>query len=434
LLFVGLFDKAYATIRASVIARIPLRWWIGGLLFASTVINYIDRQSLSVLAPYLKIEYGWSNEQFARLVIAFRIAYAVGQPIMGRVVDYLGTRNGLTLSVVWYSLAAMLTPLANGLGSLSFFRFLLGLGEAANWPGNAKAVGEWFPSRERGWAVALYDSGSAIGAAIAPFLVIGLYHYFGSWRPAFFIPGLLGILWLIVWRRLYYSPERHPSITAAERELIVRDREQETITDAGVSWRQLLKLPQTWGLIFGKALTDPVWFFVTDWFAIYLVSKKIPLEQGILAFWIPFLAADIGNFLGGGVSSWLIKRGWSVIAARKAVIQVTGLGMTLLAFSIYTTNLYMLAFLFSISTCCYAAWSTMALTLPADIYPRHWVASVSGMTGAGAGIGTIISTFLIGRVTDRYSFEPVLIVASLIPLVATILVTVLVRHRKAVSA
>ncbi|HEV3485084.1 MAG TPA: MFS transporter, partial [Vicinamibacterales bacterium] len=162
-----------------------LRWYIGALLFLSTVINYIDRQTLSVLAPYLKTEYQWSNTDFAWVLIAFRVAYALGQTLAGRLVDRLGTRRGLSLAVVWYSIAAMATSMAVGLRSFAAFRFALGLGEAANWPGATKAVSEWFPRRESGWAVALFDSGSSIGGALAPFIVLGIYHAFGSWRPAF---------------------------------------------------------------------------------------------------------------------------------------------------------------------------------------------------------------------------------------------------------
>lgn len=404
-----------------------LRWRIGVLLFASTVINYIDRQSLSVLAPFLKVDYQWSNEQFALVIIAFRAAYAIGQAISGRVLDKIGTRNGLSLSVLWYSLAAMLTPLAIGLKSLCGFRFLLGLGESANWPGATKAVSEWFPRRERGLAVALFDSGSAVGGAVAPLIVLWLYHTFGSWRPAFAIPGLLGFAWLIVWRRVYRPPEEHPGISDAERQMILEDRGRDRLEMPKARWIDVARMRETWGIVLGRALTDPVWFFITDWFAVYLVAKKIPLEEGVLAFWIPFIAADAGNFLGGGISSWLVKRGWNVVRARKAVIVVCGLGMTLLIPAVWSTNVFALAGLFSISTLCYAAWSTMALTLPSDVYPNHWVATVSGLSGAGAGVGTIISTYLIGWTADRYSFEPVLIAASLIPLLATVAVLTLVR-------
>jgi ACS family hexuronate transporter-like MFS transporter len=417
-----------------MISRRPikhLRWWIGGLLFASTVINYIDRQTFSVLGPYLKIQYNWKNEQFALVVIAFRVAYSIGQTISGRFIDRVGTRTGLTITVVWYSIAAMLTSLAGGLRSFAFFRFLLGAGESANWPAATKAVSEWFPKRERGWAVALFDSGSSIGGAVAPVLVIGLYKYFGSWRPAFIVTGTLGFLWLIVWRWLYYPPETHPRLSDAERKMILEDRVHESAVESTggsrPAWKDLLKLPQTWAIIAARTMTDPVWFFITDWFAIYLVSKGINPEQGLLAFWIPFVAADLGNFFGGGLSSWLIKRGWPVLRARKAVVIFGGLGMALLIPTVITSNLFTLAALFAISTFAYASFSTMALVLPSDLYRSESVATVSGMSGTGAGLGTIISTYLIGYVSDRYSFEPILIVASLVPLVGMVLVLLLIR-------
>jgi len=410
-----------------------LRWWIGGLLFASTVINYIDRQTLSVLGPYLKHDYQWNNQQFALIVIAFRVAYSIGQTVAGRLIDRFGTRKGLTITVIWYSIAAMLTSLSVGLRSFAFFRFLLGAGESANWPAATKAVSEWFPKRERGWAVALFDSGSSIGGAIAPILVISLYKYFGGWRPAFIITGTLGFLWLGAWRILYHPPQSHPRISDTEREMIMADRadleSSEGVPDQQSTWRDLLKLPQTWAIIAARTMTDPVWFFITDWFAIYLVSKGINPEQGLLAFWIPFVAADLGNFFGGGLSSWLIKRGWPVIKARKAVILFGGLGMTLLIPTIFTSSLFALAGLFAVSTFAYASFSTMALVLPSDLYRSSSVATVSGMSGTGAGVGTIISTYLIGYVSDHYSFEPILITASLIPFFGMLLVLFLIRNK-----
>src|SRR5437763_3167733 len=209
----------------SVRRAIPhLRWWIALVLFASTTINYLDRQTLSLLAPFLKVQYHWTNTDYAYIVVAFRVAYTIGQTVLGRLVDRLGTRRGLSLTVVWYSLISVLTPLARGLFSFGMFRFLLGAGESANWPAATKAVSEWFPKQERGWAVALFDSGSSIGGAIAPLLVIGLYKYFGGWRPAFVITGTLGFLWLGVWRVLYHPPESHPRISDTERAMIMHDR------------------------------------------------------------------------------------------------------------------------------------------------------------------------------------------------------------------
>ena len=413
-----------------------LRWYIGGLFFLSTVINYIDRQTLSVLAPYLKTEFTWSNSDFALIVISFRVAYAFGQTGSGQLLDRVGTRKGLSLGVAFYSIAAMLTSLASGLRSFCFFRFLLGAGESANWPGATKGVSEWFPRRESGWAVALFDSGSSIGGALAPLIVLWIYHTFGSWRPAFLITGSLGFCWLLLFRWFYHSPEAHPRLSDEERAYILADRaERQADPGAGAAAARipagtLLRLPQTWGVIIAKTLTDPVWFFITDWFAIYLVSRGFRLEDSLFAFWVPFLAADAGNFLGGGVSSALIKRGWSVGAARKTVIVLCALGMTFIAAGVVVTSLWWLTAFFAISTLSYAALSTMILNLPADIYPTHSVASVSGMSGTGAGIGTIAATYLTGVVADHYSFAPILVTASLFPLLAAVVVLALVRNTR----
>ncbi len=414
-----------------------LRWWIGGILFASTVINYIDRQTLSILAPYLKQDYHWTNVDYANIAIAFRIAYSIGQTVCGRLMDRVGTRRGLTISVTWYSIVSLMTSLANGISSFALFRFLLGAGESANWPGASKAVSEWFPKRERGLAAAFYDSGSSVGGAVAPFLILPVYFRWG-WRVAFVIPGMLGFLWLIGWRWLYHVPQEHPRISDAERQMILAETQE--ITIAGKSrlrWRDLLKLPQTWGTIISKALTDPVWFFVTDWFPIYLVAKGISLKSGLLAVWVPFLAADLGNFFGGGVSGYLIRRGWPLGAARKALVVFGGVGVLLLIPTIFTVNLYLIALLFGLATFSYASFSTIANVLPTDLYRSDSVASVSGLSGTGAGIGTIIAFELIGHLSDArqasgiHSFDPIVIVAGLIPFVGMILVLLLVRNTRA---
>ena len=410
-----------------------LRWYIGGLLFLSTVINYIDRQTLSVLAPYLKVEYEWSNTDFAWVLISFRVAYAIGQTMAGRIVDRLGTRRGLSLAVVWYSIAAMATSLAGGLRSFCAFRFLLGLGEAANWPGATKAVSEWFPRRESGWAVALFDSGSSIGGALAPFIVLGIYHTFGSWRPAFVITGTLGFLWLILFLWLYRRPEEHPLLSPDEREDILQNRGDASARSGDapqLPYRMLLRLPQTWGYVISKSFTDPVWFFITDWFAIYLVSRGFKLEESLAGFWVPFLAADLGNFFGGGLSSILISRGWSVGAARKAIGVFGGLGMMFLIPTVFTESFLVLVGCFAFATFAYAAFSTVILNLPADIYPTSSVATVSGLGGTGAGLGTIAAIYTTGWVSDRYSFAPVLMGASVLPLIAMAAMLLLVRNTK----
>jgi len=414
-----------------------LRWWIGGILFASTVINYIDRQTLSILGPSLKQDYHWTNVDYANIAIAFRIAYSIGQAVCGRLMDRVGTRRGLTLSVIWYSTVSLLTSLATGFRSFAFFRFLLGAGESANWPGASKAVSEWFPKRERGLAAALYDSGSSVGGAVAPFLILPLYLHWG-WRIAFIIPGLLGFLWLIVWRRMYHLPQDHPRISDSELQMILAEtQEMETEGKPRLPWGDLLKLPQTWGTIISKALTDPVWFFITDWFPIYLFAKGISLKSGLLAVWVPFLAADLGNFFGGGVSGYLVRRGWSLGAARKALVVFGGVGVLLLIPTIFTVNLYLITLLFALATFSYASFSTIANVLPTDLYFSDAVASVSGLSGAGAGIGTIIAFKLIGYLSDArqasavHSFDPIVIAAGLIPFLGMILVLLLVRNTRA---
>ena len=415
-----------------------LRWWIGGLLFASTVINYIDRQTLSLLAPYLKLEYHWTNTDYANIVIAFRVAYSIGQTAGGRLMDRIGTRRGLTLTVAWYSLVSILTSLANGLYSFSAFRFLLGAGESSNWPAATKVVAEWFPKQERALATALFDSGSSVGGAIAPFVVLSVYYHWG-WRPAFMIPGCLGLIWLIGWRWLYHPPESHPRIAPAELDLILTDRGdiRSRPTGSHPRWRDLLRLPQTWGIIVGKTFTDPVWFFITDWFPIYLVAKGIDLRQGLIAVWIPFVAADAGNFFSGWMSGQLIRRGWSLGRARKALIVFGGIGVTLLTPTIFTINLYVITLLFALSTFSYASFTTMANVLPSDVFNHEYVASVSGLSGTGAGIGTIIAFKLIGYFSDAHQasathvFDPIMIVAGLIPFLGMILVLLLLRNTKA---
>ncbi|MDX2044855.1 MAG: MFS transporter [Acidobacteriota bacterium] len=415
-----------------------LRWWIGGLLFLSTVINYIDRQTLSNLAPYLKVEFGWTNTDYALLAISFRVAYSIGLAVNGRVLDNIGTRLGLTLSVIWYSLVSILTALARGFYSFAGFRFLLGAGESANWPAATKAVSEWFPKQERALATALFDSGSSIGGAIAPLLIVPIYLQWG-WRPAFIIPGVLGFFWLILWRRFYHTPETHPRISAEELQMIRQDKLDYEPAEGAPrkSWFDLLKLPQTWGTIASKALTDPVWFFVTDWFPIYLVSKGISLKSGLIAVWIPFIAADLGNFFGGWLSGFLIQRGWSLGASRRALAVFGGVGVTLLIPTIFTTNLFAIALLFGAATFAYAAFSTIANVLPADLFTSDSVATVSGMSGSAAQMITIVAFLLIGQLSDARagqattSFDLIVVVAGLVPLVGMVLVLSLVRNTRA---
>jgi ACS family hexuronate transporter-like MFS transporter len=415
-----------------------LRWYICLLLFASTVINYLDRQTLSLLAPLLKLTYHWTNSDYANLVIGFRCAYGLGQILCGPWIDRFGTRRSITISVTFYSLVSILTPLANGLLGFMGFRFLLGLGESANWPAATKAVSEWFPARERGLATALFDSGSSIGGAVAPFLCFFIYSHWG-WRPAFIAPGVLGLLWLILWRRFYYPPQQHPSISAAELEMLRIDKVNAGAVETAKSTPigKLLTLPQTWGVVAARALTDPVWYFVADWFPIYLVAKGIDLRNGLIAVWVPFIAADAGNFAGGLLSGWLIRRGWGVGAARKTIVIGGGLGTMLLIPTVMTTNLFLLTALFAGATFSYACFSTIANVLPSDLYQSNSVATVSGLSGAAAALITIVSMKAVGYFSDArqgmgsHAFDPIMIVSGCVPTVGMLLVLLLVRNTRA---
>jgi ACS family hexuronate transporter-like MFS transporter len=342
--------------------------------------------------------------------------------------------------VLSYSIIAIATSTARGFFSFATFRGLLGLAESANWPGATKAVSEWFPRTERALATALFDSGSSIGGALAPFIVLGIYSRWG-WRVSFVVPGALGFLWLILWRRMYYSPANHPRISRQELNMITADNAlastQTNTNDRPLRMAVLLRLPQTWGAIFAKTLTDPVWFFIADWFPIYLIAKGIPLQSGLMAVWIPFIAADLGNFFGGIASGALIKHGWTVGAARKSIVVFGSIGVLLLIPTIFTVNLYLITVLFALSTFSFTAYSTIANVLPSDLFFSQSVASVSGLTGSGAGIGTIVAFKLIGYFSDQphvsatHSFDQIIIVASLMPMVGMLLIFWLVRNTEA---
>jgi ACS family hexuronate transporter-like MFS transporter len=418
--------------------KIPaLRWWIVALLFASTVINYVDRQTLSLLAPWLKVRNHWDNADYANIIVAFRVAYAIGQALFGRILDRLGTKKGLTLTVLWYSIASTLTPLARGLSGFMGMRFLVGAGESGNWPGATKAVSEWFPRQERALATAFFDSGSSIGAAVAPFIVLPIFFRWGT-MPAFAIPGILGFVWLLVWHRAYQPPQHHPRIQPGELQMILRETGAEQDSQRPkMTWLHLARLPQTWGVISARMLSDPVFFFITDWFPIYLVAKGISLKTGLFVIWIPFAGTDLGNLLGGWLSGRLIRHGWSTGAARKSILVVGAVGMALLIPTIFTRQLLLLTVLFSVACFCYGLYTTIANVLPTDLFYPESVASVSGLSGSAAAVCTIVVSELAGHVSDMRSalgthrFDPLMVLSGILPLMGMLLVLLLVRNGKA---
>jgi ACS family hexuronate transporter-like MFS transporter len=355
------------------------------------------------------------------------IAYAVMQGVSGRIIDRIGTRIGMAGSIVWWSLAGMAHALAGGLWGFRLVRFLLGAGEAGNWPGAAKVVSEWFPARQRGLAVAIFDSGASIGGIVAPPLVTWFILHAG-WRVTFLVTGALGFLWLVPWLLLYSSPEHSRFITKNELDLILDDRRKEHRgPEPVVPWRSLLHYRQVWGLILGRLLTDCVWWFYVFWLPKYLTDRHgFTLAQIGMLGWIPFLAVDAGNLGGGWLSGVLVRRGWSLNAARKLVL-VLGAGAMVAGLPAgLTGNPALCLALIAAANLGYAAWGTMMLTLPSDLFPSSAVASVSGLSGMGAGLGGILFTVAAGRVIDRVSYTPVFLAMGLMPVLALLLVLALI--------
>jgi MFS transporter, ACS family, hexuronate transporter len=403
------------------------------LVFASMVINYIDRQTFIALSPILRNEFQWTHADFATLLLGFRVAYTLMQAVSGRILDRLGTRRGLALGVAFYSLVAALTAGAHSLSGFRVLRCLLGLGEASNWPGAIKASAEWFEPRQRAWAVALFDAGTALGGVLAPFLALALYGWFQDWRPVCVLTASLGGVWVAIWLACYRSPAdaASPAPMGAEtgRDSAVAHGPAEREA-APVGWRQLLACRQTWGIMAGRFLLDPYWFFIGEWFAIYLDSRGFALEQSVLGMAAPLAASIVGNFAGGALSSGLIRRGWSVGRSRRAVLALFGPSMIVVALALVVSDYATLIVLFSYGNFAYSACSTMFLSLPADVFHPRAVASASGLSGTAAGAGTILSTWLIGQMADRASFAGVVLAASLLPALAALAFVCLVRAPK----
>jgi len=347
----------------------------------------------------------------------------------GILVDIIGPRLSLTLAIIWWSLASMFTSFANSLRSFELFRFLLGMGEGCNWPAAGRVAAEWFPAKERGIAVGIYDSGSSIGAVVAPPLVAIVAAKFG-WRYTFIASGILGFLWLILWLISYRPLEKHPALTLEERTLIEAGREAPTNSrQQGVGkWLCLLKQSNVWGVVIGRALTDPIWWFYVFWLPQYLSEVRgFSLKQIGMFAWIPFLASDIGNLTGGFCSAYLIKRGMPVIRARKWVCVVSSLPVLAGIPAALTGNAYLAIALISFAVWGYASWATMGLTLPCDLFPQDVVASVTGLSGLAAGAAGTAFTLIVGVLVDKFSYFPAFIAAGLIPLLGTVSVLALIR-------
>jgi ACS family hexuronate transporter-like MFS transporter len=393
-----------------------LRWWIAGLIFLATLINFINRLTVSVLAPVITRDLHLNNQEFAGITNSFLLAYTFSQAFSGKLYDRVGNRRGFSLSIVVWSVASMLHAFATGLFSLNCFRFLLGIGEAGNWPGAAKVIAEWFPPRQRALGMAIFNSGTSIGSVVATPLIIALQIHFG-WQATFLAVGALGFVWLALWLSFYHPPSAHPRITREELALIAEDRPPAV---APLPWMALLRYRQTWAILLSRFFCDPVWWLYITWLPLYLykVHGFSLKEIGYFA-WVPFVAADAGSLFGGWMSSHLMSRGWSANRARKSVIvfgmlcMCAGLG----AAAAHTAAVALACIaivLFGFQT-----WINNVQTMPSDYFPESAVGAVAGLGGMGAGIGAILFTQATGFVVDHFSYTPMLIVAGLLPLVGT---------------
>jgi ACS family hexuronate transporter-like MFS transporter len=394
------------------------RWWIVWTLFGSTAINYINRQTLSVLSPLISKQFHLNHSQLSDIFGAFQFAYAGTWLLGGILLDVVGTRLGLTIAVIWWSVVSCLTSLANSAFSFGALRFLLGIGEGFNWPGASKAVSEFFPKQERGTAVAIFDSGSSVGGAVAAVAIPVIALKLG-WRFAFLFSGLLGFGWLALWLLVYPRPSE-----ATKQQ----QREASGFRMKGV-WGSILKRRETWGIVIGRSLTDPIWWFYVFWLPQYLSDTRgFSLKQIAVFAWIPFVAADLGNFAGGLSSGALIRRGMPLLRARKLICVVSCVPMlagipAVLSGNAFTSLAFICVALFG-----YAAWSTMGLTFPSDLFPSEVVASVTGLSGLAAGLTGTLFTLLVGTLVDHFSYFPAFVAAATAPLLATVSVVFLIQR------
>ena len=411
------------------------RWWICGLLFLASSINYIDRQVIGILKPTLQQEFGWSEVDYGNIVMAFQAAYAVGLAVVGRWIDRVGTRIGFGVAIAAWSLAAMAhagavvygAAVASMLGaagltvsaSVAGFmlaRFALGLGEAANFPAGIKAVAEWFPRRERAFAAGLFNAGTNVGALTAPLLVPWLTIAFG-WQWAFLATGALGFAWLVLWLRAYRPPADHPRLSESELAYIRADPDEAPVR---VSWRTLLPHRQTWAFAFGKFVTDPVWWLYIFWIPDFL-NRNYGLDLSTIGppLVVIFLAADAGSVAGGWLSSHLIARGWSVNAARKTTMLTFGLFVLPVGLAARTTDLWTAVGLIALAAAAHQGWSSNLFTLTSDMFPRQAVGSVVGLGGmAGAISGILIAGVTAAILQWTGSYVPIFAMASVAYLVA----------------
>jgi ACS family hexuronate transporter-like MFS transporter len=411
------------------------RWVICGLLFFATTINYIDRQVVGILKPTLQTQFGWNEIDYADIVFAFQLAYAIGFLFAGRMMDRLGAKRGFTIALILWSLAAMATAWAPQFGpaaavalgvvgltysaSVAGFivaRFALGLGESANFPGAIKVIAEWFPKRERALATGIFNAGTNVGALITPLLVPWITLRWG-WTWAFVVTGAIGFAWLLFWLPLYGAPDRNTRVNPAELALIRSDPPDPAVR---IPWRALLPHRQTWAFAIGKFMTDPVWWLYLFWAADFLQRNHgLSLSTIGAPLVVIYLIADVGSIGGGWLSSWFIKRGWSVNRARKTAMLACALAVTPIAFASTTTDLWIAVGLVGLATAAHQGWSANLYTLASDTFPRQAVGSVVGFGGMAGAIGGMLFAKLTGYILQNTgSYVPVFLIAASVYLVA----------------
>ncbi len=423
-------DATIAAVEEGIIKRIGrYRWVICALLFFATTINYIDRQVLGILAPDLQHSIGWNEAEYGFIVTAFQLAYALGLVVSGGLMDRFGTRRGFSTAIMAWSVAAMGHALARSATGFGIARFALGLGEAGNFPAAIKTVAEWFPKKERALATGLFNSGSNVGAIVAPLTVPWIAINYG-WQWAFIATGALGFIWLAVWLTLYHHPEEHLHVSKAELAYIQNDP-PEPITK--IPWLRLLPHRQTWAFALGKFLTDPIWWFYLYWLPKFLNKNYgLTLDKIGLPLVVIYIVADVGSIGGGWLSSTLIKRGWSVNAGRKTAMLICALGVTPIVFASQAATLWLAVGLISLATAAHQGWSANLFTMASDMFPRRAVGSVVGIGGMAGSVGGMLVASSAGLLLEwTGSYVPLFIIAGSVYLIALLIIQLLAPHLEA---
>ena len=378
------------------------RWIVVALLFFATTINYIDRQVIGLLKPTLEVEFGWSEKDYANIVMAFTAAYALGLLVFGRIIDRIGTKMGFSISIVFWSIAACLHGVVKTTFGFGVARAALGLGESGNFPAAIKTVAEWFPKKERALATGIFNSGANIGAVFAPILVPTSLALYG-WQEAFIITGAIGFVWLIFWLYYYEIPTRHKKVTEAELAHIHSDNEEDTGNEKPITWGTLFRVRQTYVFIAGKLLTDPIWWFFLFWLPSYFsTSFNLDLKKPGWPLVIIYMATSIGSIGGGYLSSYFIQKGWPVYKARKTAMFIFALCVLPIMSAKYATNMWVAVALISLAAAAHQAWSANIFTVASDMFPKKAISSVVGIGGMAGSLGGVLFPIFVGYILETY--------------------------------